>query len=272
MIEKIHHIGVVVEDADEALRFFRDAMGLDVTADKTIEEQGVRGVLLAVGENEIELLQPTQSDTGVSRYLESKGQTIHHICFQTSNIIDELARLESIDIELIDKSPRSGLAGEIAFIHPNSANGVLVELAQVATDTHSSHEKGFDHLALTSADVEQAKIIWKKITTQDATNNISVENRGMLITQVPVSQCVLEILSPLDSSDIFSQRLDSEGEGMVSMVAIEVTDIVAEIGRFRGLGYQLPDATIGPLPDSMVTTISAEQCYGLAIQFIEFSR
>ena len=94
----------------------------------------------------------------------------------------------------------------------------------------------------------------------------------MLITQVPVSQCVLEILSPLDSSDIFSQRLNSEGEGMVSMVAIEVTDIVTEIGRFRGLGYQLPDATIGPLPDSMVTTISAEQCYGLAIQFIEFSR
>ena len=271
MIEKIHHIGVVVEDADEALGFFRDAMGLEVTADKTIDEQGVRGVLLAVGENEIELLQPTQPDTGVSRYLESKGQTIHHICFQTDNIVNELARLESINIELIDKNPREGLAGQIAFIHPNSANGVLVELAQVANDTHSSHEKGFDHLALTSADVEQAKVIWNKITSQDAVNTISVESRDMLITQVPVSQCVLEILSPLNLSGAFSQRLDTEGEGLISMVAIEVVDIESEIERFRKLGYVLPGATIGPLPDSIVTTISAEQCYGLAIQLIEFS-
>jgi len=271
MIEKIHHIGVVVENADEALVFFRDALGLDVTADKTIDEQGVRGILLAVGENEIELLQPTQPDTGVSRYLESKGQTIHHICFQTDDIVNELARLESIDIELIDKIPREGLAGEIAFVHPNSTNGVLVELAQVTANGHSSQEKGFDHLALTSSDVKQAKVIWEKIISQGTTNDIPVQNRGMLITQVPVSQCILEILSPLDSSNVFSKRLDTEGEGMVSMVAIEVDGIANEIERFRGLGYQLPDATIGPLPNSMVTTISADQCYGLAIQLIEFS-
>ncbi len=271
MIEKIHHVGVVVKDADKALEFFHDAMGLTVTADKTIDEQGVRGVLLAVGENEIELLQPTQLDTGVSRYLESKGETIHHICFQTNDIVSELARLESMDIELIDKTPREGLAGEIAFAHPKSANGVLVELAQVPPGAHASNEKGFDHLALTANDVEQAKMIWEKITLKKATNDIPVEDRGMLITQVPVSQCVLEILSPLPSSNIFTDRLDAEGEGMVSMVAIEVDDIEKEIQRFRELGYKLPDAIMGPLPNSVVTTISAEQCYGLAIQLIEFS-
>lgn len=138
MIDKIHHVGVVVPDADEALGFFRDVMGLEVTEDRTIEQQGVRGVLLGVGENEIELLQPTRDDTGVARYLESKGATLHHICFRTDDINAELDRLKGQGVELIDETPRDGLAGQIAFIHPKSAHGVLVELAQPPEGAHSS--------------------------------------------------------------------------------------------------------------------------------------
>ena len=84
---------------------------------------------------------------------------------------------------------------------------------------------------------------------------------------------VVIVIDPVGSVNLiaFSKRLDTEGEGLISMVAIEVVDIESEIERFRKLGYVLPGATIGPLPDSIVTTISAEQCYGLAIQLIEFS-
>ena len=270
MIDKIHHVGVVVPDADEALHFFRDVMRLEVTTDRTIEEQGVRGVLLAVGENEIELLQPTRDDTGVARYLESRGPTLHHICFRTDDIRGELQRLKTGGVKLIDEEPREGLAGEIAFIHPEAAHGVLVELAQPPDDSHSSDEKGFDHLALVVADMEKASTSWKKLVGIEVSNELHAEERGMLIGQMPISQVVIELLVADSPESPLAKRLEELGESASSMVAIETKDIDGEIVRYREAGYELADAVAGPLPGSVTTTISADQSFGLAIQLIEY--
>ncbi len=136
MIKKIHHVGVVVQSADEALKFYRDALGLDVTADRVIEDQGVRGVLLAIGGSEIELLEPTREDTGVARFLASRGEGMHHICFESDDVDAELEAARAKGIELIDQKPRPGLAGMICFLHPKSNHGVLVEFA---TPVHEGH-------------------------------------------------------------------------------------------------------------------------------------
>lgn len=130
MLKKIHHVGIVVRSADEALRFYRDTLGLPVTADRVIEDQGVRGVLLQVGGSEIELLEPSRNDTGVARFLESRGEGMHHICFETDDVEAELEAARQKGIELIDQKPRPGLAGMICFLHPKSNHGVLVEFAQ----------------------------------------------------------------------------------------------------------------------------------------------
>jgi methylmalonyl-CoA/ethylmalonyl-CoA epimerase len=270
MIDKIHHVGVVLPDADEALGFFRDVMGLEVTEDRVIEEQGVRGVLLAVGENEIELLQPTRDDTGVARYLASKGPTLHHICFRTDDIRGELARLKAAEVELIDQEPRDGLAGEIAFIHPKSAHGVLIELAQPPVGSHSSNAKGFDHLAALVKDMKTASATWKQLVGIEVTNEIRPPGRGMVIGQMPISQVMIELLAAESPDSPLAKRVEENGEGASSMVAIEVQDIAGEIARYRGAGYELADAAPGPLPNSMTSTISADQSFGLAIQLIEF--
>ena len=136
MIKKIHHVGVVVQSADEALKFYRDALGLQVTADRVIEDQGVRGVLLAIGGSEIELLEPTREDTGVARFLASRGEGMHHICFESDDVDAELEAARAKGIELIDQKPRPGLAGMICFLHPKSNHGVLVEFA---TPVHEGH-------------------------------------------------------------------------------------------------------------------------------------
>lgn len=130
MLKKIHHVGVVVRSGDEALKFYRDTLGLPVTADRVIEDQGVRGILLQVGGSEIELLEPTREDTGVARFLESRGEGMHHICFETDDVEAELEAARQKGIELIDEKPRPGLAGMICFLHPKSNHGVLVEFAQ----------------------------------------------------------------------------------------------------------------------------------------------
>lgn len=137
MLKKIHHVGVVVNSADEALKFYRDALGLPVTADKVIEDQGVRGVLLKIGNSEIELLEPTRDDTGVARFLASRGEGMHHICFESDDVDAELDAARAKGIELIDQKPRPGLAGMICFLHPKSNHGVLVEFATPLPGGHS---------------------------------------------------------------------------------------------------------------------------------------
>ncbi len=136
MLSKIHHVGVVVQSADQALKFYRDALGLPVTADRGIEDQGVRGVLLQIGGSEIELLEPTRDDTGVARFLATRGEGMHHICFESDDVGAELEAARVKGIELIDQQPRPGLAGMICFLHPKSNHGVLVEFA---TPLHEGH-------------------------------------------------------------------------------------------------------------------------------------
>ena len=271
MIDRIHHVGVVVKDADAALGFYRDTMGLEVTVDRVMEEQGVRGVLLGLGENEIELLQPVRDDTGVARYLESHGETLHHICLNTDDVAAELARLKALGVELIDEQPRAGLAGPIAFIDPSAVPGVLVELAQPPADAHVSPEKGFDHLAVTVAELDAGARTWEQIGGLKVTNEIRPPDAGMVIGQMPCGQCTIELLAPDGEGSAFAQRIAEQGERAASMVAIEVDDIAAEIARYRAAGIELPDATPGALPNSLRTTISAAQAFGLGVQLIEFS-
>ena len=129
MIEKIHHIGIAVHSLDDALKFYRDTFGLHVYAQDTIEDQGVRAALLTIGASEIELLEPTRPDSAVGRFLERKGEGLHHICFQTPDVDAELEELKQKGVELVDQQPRRGIAGMICFLHPKSSKGVLVELA-----------------------------------------------------------------------------------------------------------------------------------------------
>jgi len=136
VLKKIHHVGVVVRSADDALKFYRDALGLAVTADRVIEDQGVRGVLLQIGGSEIELLEPTRDDTGVARFLATRGEGMHHICFESDDVGAELEAARSKGIELIDQKPREGLAGMICFLHPKSNHGVLVEFATPLPEGH----------------------------------------------------------------------------------------------------------------------------------------
>lgn len=270
MIDRIHHVGVVVHSADDALKFYRDIMGLEVTADQVVEEQGVRGVLLQVGENEIELLQPTREDTGVARYLASRGQVLQHICLNTDDIVGELERLKAQGVELIDQAPRDGLAGKVAFIHPRACHGVLVELAQPPAGAHTSTAKGFDHLALRVKDQQVAEATWRGIAGFRIANTIKTDT--IVIGQVPAGQCMIEFITPASADSPMAKSLEEQGEGASSMVAIEVQDIEAQVAKYRAAGITLDDATPGALPNSVRTTISADQAFGLAIQLIQFSR
>jgi methylmalonyl-CoA/ethylmalonyl-CoA epimerase len=129
-IGRIHHVAVVVESIEPALGLWRDMLGLELETVMDIASDKVRIAFLGVGESKIELVQPTDDTTGVARFLASKGEGFHHVCFEVGNLAEALIRLELDGLELIDTVPRRGAEGPVAFIHPRSCNGVLVELIE----------------------------------------------------------------------------------------------------------------------------------------------
>lgn len=131
MLKKIHHIGVVVPELEGAFRFWRDALGLKLTKTATVPDQGVRAALLQVGSGEIELLEPLSPDNSIGRFLARRGGGLHHICFETDDIVRELEAARAKGLPLIDERPRPGLAGTVCFLHPKATDGVLVEYVQV---------------------------------------------------------------------------------------------------------------------------------------------
>ena len=127
---KVHHVALIVRSIDDALGFWRDRLGLEHETTMDIGGDRVRIAFLGVGESKVELVEPTDDSTGVARFLASKGEGFHHVCFEVPNLAETLLRLEIDGLELIDTAPRRGAEGPVAFIHPRSCHGVLVELIE----------------------------------------------------------------------------------------------------------------------------------------------
>ena len=129
MIKRVHHIGVVVQDLATGYAFWRDTLGLPAIREAEVKDQGVRAALLACGSCEVELLEPLGPNTPVGRFLQSRGEGLHHLCLESDDVYKDVGRFAGTGVEMIDARPRKGLAGMIAFIHPNSCAGILVEMA-----------------------------------------------------------------------------------------------------------------------------------------------
>jgi len=141
---KVDHIGVATRSIEEALKFWRDSLGLEVKHTETVEEQGVHVAMLPLGEPRVELLEPTGPASPVAKFLEKRGPGIHHVAVRVSDIRASLARLKGEGARLIDEEPRVGAGGcLVAFVHPSASGGVLLELVEHAADSgdHALEER-----------------------------------------------------------------------------------------------------------------------------------
>lgn len=124
----INHVCIAVEDIEASMRFYRDVFGVQQGEVVEIADQGVRAALLRVGGSQLEFIQPTDPTGSVAKFIQRRGETVHHICFEVEDLPGALRRLDEQGIAVIDETPRDGLSGRIGFIHPKSTNGVLIEL------------------------------------------------------------------------------------------------------------------------------------------------
>jgi methylmalonyl-CoA/ethylmalonyl-CoA epimerase len=133
MLESIDHIGVAVEDLDQAVALYRDRLGMREQHRETVEEQGVEAVLVEIGDGHVELLSPLGPETAVGKFLERHGPGMHHVAYRTEDIDAALEAVRSAGLRLIDERPRTGIRGSrVAFVHPKSTGGVLIELVEPA--------------------------------------------------------------------------------------------------------------------------------------------
>jgi methylmalonyl-CoA/ethylmalonyl-CoA epimerase len=128
---KIDHLGIATKSIAESLKFWQDSLGLENVHTEVVEDQKVRVAMLPIGESRVELIEPTSDDSPIAKFLEKRGGGIHHIAVEVENIEESLAKLKENGAKLIDETPRIGAEGcLIAFVHPQSTNGVLLELTQ----------------------------------------------------------------------------------------------------------------------------------------------
>ncbi len=128
-INKIEHIGIAVKSIEEALKYYENILGLECYAIEEVQDQKVKTAFLKIGETKLELLEATNSTSPIAKFIEKRGEGIHHIAFETDKIEETLNEIESKGIRLIDETPRKGAEGlQIAFLHPKSTTGVLTEI------------------------------------------------------------------------------------------------------------------------------------------------
>lgn len=276
MIKKIHHIGIVVRDLNEAYRFYRDTLGLTVAKEAELPDQGVKACLLPVGHSEIELLEPIREGTGIARFLESRGEGMHHLCFETDNIDSEIDRLKGMETPLIDQQARSGLAGMIAFVHPKCTHKTLIELATPPAAANGHHDaaegaagaRDLDYVTLAVPDVDAAAADYQRMFGLKGGESFDLGEAGGRGVMLPVGEAYLELLSATSPESHVGRMIAEAGEGML-MLTLEVRDVEKAIQHLRANNVSVSDARPGPLPKTRSARVDRNSTHGVVLQLMQ---
>jgi methylmalonyl-CoA/ethylmalonyl-CoA epimerase len=247
-LTRIHHVALVVHDVDQALGFYRDILGMTVAVDRVLEEQGVRGLLLPMANCEIEIIQPVRDDTGVAKFLAARGEGLHHVCLESTDVAADLLAARAAGQQMIDDTPRDGLTGRIGFIHPKSNHGVLVELAQPPAGapihtpaTGPAAPRNLDHFIAVVHDPAQASRTFQRHFGFRETGRLEQPEVNVRSALLDLGGSVLELATPLAPSDtdMVSRRL-AGGEGLF-MLAVGVENVPAAVAHLRTAGITCTD-------------------------------
>jgi methylmalonyl-CoA epimerase len=244
---RIHHVGIVVRSLEAAYPFWRDTLALHVSKTAVVPDQGVSAALLPCGESEIELLEPVNPNGGVARFLEKRGEGLHHICFQTDDVGRALAEAGARGLPLIDRTPRKGLAGRIGFLHPKASHGTLVEYATPFPEDPpaESHPPGgpFRRLhtaAIAVKEVDAATRTFGANFDLGCAHRAEDEERGARVAFLPIGRSVIALMAPAGPrpAALVAWRLSEGGEGLF-LIGLEVDDFTRAVKRLENAGLRV---------------------------------
>jgi methylmalonyl-CoA/ethylmalonyl-CoA epimerase len=265
MFTRLHHVGLVVRRLDDGLALWRDLLGLTVSVQATVDDQGVKAALLPIGRSEIELLEPVNPNGGVAKFLEKRGEGLHHVCLETPDVAADLAAARSAGFPLIDEKPRKGLAGMICFLHPKGTAGVLTEFATPPAGSHHHGPCGAGPLrgialrevTARSRDPEAGATLFA--TKLGLAREASPRRQGAVVGAVAVGGVRLCFVGPdgVGSGEAAALRteLDRGGEGIAGLV-LELPDPQAAATTLAPLGARPSDTGL---------VLDAARCHGVPL-------
>jgi methylmalonyl-CoA epimerase len=224
MFQRIDHVGIAVRSLEDAAKKFEELLGLTVADREEVEDQQLIAALVPTMDVRFELMQPTSPDSVIGRFLERRGEGIHHICFEVDDIEEEIDALKGRDVQLIQGAPREGFVGLVEFIHPRAATGVLVEIAQVSRRTSASIDLRLGAVTIATRDTDVAADVWKRNfsmseqvreATQAGTGDYSRIAR--LDAQTGEGRAVVEFAQSANTQNPLTQFLEARGEGVYSL-------------------------------------------------------
>jgi len=266
MLTRVHHVGLVVRRLEDGLALWQDTLGLRVSKQATVEDQGVRAALLPIGRSEIELLEPINASGGVAKFLEKRGEGLHHVCFETPDVAAELGAARAHGFPLIDEAPRQGLAGMICFLHPRGTRGVLVEFATPPPGEHAHAAAASGPLAglalheVTARSREAASAAEIFAARLGLAGVAAEAEPGLTAAAVTAGGVRLRFLaadprSARPEAAAFRTSLDALGEGLAGLV-LEVRDVGAAAGAL---------AVLAPREQAGAFQLGSERCHGVPI-------
>jgi methylmalonyl-CoA/ethylmalonyl-CoA epimerase len=246
MFTRLHHVGLVVRRLEDGLALWRDVFGLQVSAQETVLDQGVKAALLPIGRSEIELLEPINANGGVAKFLEKRGEGLHHVCLETPDVAADLAAARAKGFPLIDEAPRKGLAGMICFLHPKGTRGVLTEFATPPAGSHHHGPCGrgaFASLALrevtarsrdprAGADVFHEKLGLARDDARAAAGTVAA---AVSVGNVRLCFVGADATASDASAAALRAEIEAGGEGIAGLV-LELPDPSAAAGALAPLG------------------------------------
>ena len=289
-VTRIMAVAVAVRDVEAALGLFRDQLGLPVLQDVVLEDQGdqgVRAVFLDTGDGEIVLMQPRRDGTHLERWLEERGESIHHVSFETDNIDADLAQAKVDGIKLIDETPRRGQqAGYafIAFLRPESNYGALVAFVQPSGPRPQGAPvpggrpfriSGIDHVGFAVRDIAAAEKHFRRAYHLPVYKELGAEKEtGLISVSLSIGKGYLEIVTcqdPKDPINYVRKVLDKDGESLI-MVSLLVDDLDKAVAYLRGQGYEMTEPML--LDHKMVlgrplSHIPRKQAFGVRLQLLQ---
>jgi len=266
VLTRVHHVGLVVRRLEDGLALWQDTLGLRVSKQATVRDQGVKAALLPIGRSEIELLEPIDAAGGVAKFLERRGEGLHHICFETPDVAAELDGARRSGLPLIDETPRAGLAGMICFLHPKGTRGVLVEFATPPTEEHAHAAAGVGPLAgLALAEVtvrsreatSAAELFTARLGLAEARVNADPGTAAAAVVAGGVRLRFVSADSASAGPEAAGLRaaVESLGEGLAGLV-LEVPDPAAAAAAL---------ATLAPTRASAGFVLDPTRCHGVPL-------
>ena len=238
MFKRIDHIGIAVKDISKAIDQFSTVLGLEVAKQEEIEDQQLIAALIPTANVRFELMQPTVPDSVVGKFLERRGEGIHHICFEVEDIANEITTLQSKDVQVIGGSPREGFVGEIEFIHPKSANGVLTEIAEVNLRTPTETTTSVHHLLIATLDRDAAVDNWVNSFSLKLNRKAERDDAPLKTAMLDAGNSQIEFVQQTAPTGPVIKRIESQGEGIYGLV-LETDDASALQSKIEKQGIRV---------------------------------